>query len=335
MTQTKTAPKAPPPAVPQQSPGPDLTGAIAVVEDLAQTYALAQLKAKGRLERAVMLARGIKAIRGALEPIMPEVMPLMNCRVGFLTDRDPQRSRSDKAVTPYTVGQVREALIEALLRGLYPVGNEFNIISGSCYTTKEGYERLVRELPGLTDLKVAPGVPHLREGGAVVRVGATWKLDGKAMVLEDEDGKPTPSIAVRLNAGMGTDAAIGKALRKAYARIYQRVTGTVHSDGAADEPPDLPVLATAAALPEPLPHPAQEALAPRRGNGQAPPPAYSLEHLAALSRELQMEEGELLGRLADYNATKPEQLTPEQVKEICIEMEDVLRRRQEQAREGE
>lgn len=316
-TQTKPAAK---PAQQPPAEAPDTSTAIAIVEDLATKYALGQLKAKGKLERAIILARGIQELRKAVAPLMPQIMPLMNTRLGFLTDKDPQRT--SKPVTPYGEQQVRECLIEALLRGLYPVGNEFNIISGSCYTTKEGYERLVRELPGLTDFEMSKSVPKMSEGGAVIRVRAAWKYEGRPMSLKDEQGMPGVSIPVRLNAGMGVDAALGKAERKAYALVYKLVTGTVHTDGAADEPADVPLVTTAAQLPEPVGRPAQEALRPR-GNG-TPKDATPLEYFARLTRELRLEEHEVQAYLAEYQVHTPQELTEEQLKELATSLGERL-----------
>lgn len=224
------------------APMEELARPIAIVEELAEKYALGALKSKGKLERAVMLARGMVELREAMTAIMPQLLPLMNAKLGFLTDRDPRRSK--QAVEPYPVEVVRDCLIEGLLRGVYPVNNEINIISGGCYITKEGLERLVREIPGLTDLKVSTDPPRVREGGAVVRVAARWKMGGKPDQLIDTEGKPGVDIAVRLNAGMGADAATGKAERKAYARIYRQITDTELTDG--DVTDALPAPARAA-----------------------------------------------------------------------------------------
>ena len=53
---------------------------------------------------------------------------------------------------------------------------------------------------------------------------ASWKLNGTPDVMEAE-------IPVRINAGMGSDAILGKAERKMRARIYNRITGTEFPEG--------------------------------------------------------------------------------------------------------
>lgn len=210
--------------------------AIEAVEQLASKYNMGALASVGRVQRAVMLARGVLELGRAIDPLMGDIMQLQNRKLGFLTDRDPRKGSSKP---PYSVAEVKECVLEALLLGLNVCGNEWNIISGSCYVTKEGLGRLVAEVPGLTNLRISPGVPKMSEGGAVVRVHATWRLNGHEQMLTDEAGEPGRSIAVRLNAGMGVDGALGKATRKALAAIYQQVTGSAIMDGEAgdSEPP--------------------------------------------------------------------------------------------------
>jgi hypothetical protein len=316
---------------------PDLAEPIALVEKLAKDYSLGALKNKGHLERAIVLARGVREMRVAVEPLMPDVMLLMNDPLGFLTDRDPRKSK-DKQVTLYHRDVVRDCLIHSLLKGLYPVGNEWNIISFRQYTTKEGYERLVRELPGITDLDVCEGIPKCSSGGAIVPIRASWRFEGKPMLLRNEKGAPLVEIAVRLNAGMGVDAAIGKALRKLYARIYRKITGTDHAEGDVGDL-DFPTLTQEdagrlleqARQREPLP----PATRPPAGNGNAAPPRpenatqEQLATMSALSRQLQWEESEFLALVAKFGKDRPEELSRENAAELLIEMEDTLRRQNE------
>jgi len=194
--------------------------------EVAERCNLATLQGMPPIPRAFALAEGVQALRQAVEPLLPSILPLMNSRLGFLTD---------KRGPTYPVDVVRDCVVEALCRGLNLIGNEWNIIGGNCYTTKEGYERLVGELPGLTDLDLSPGVPTMRDGGALVRVHATWCYQGKALHLTDDKGQSGRTFAIRVNAGMGADAILGKATRKALKAIYQKSTGCVHADGEVGE----------------------------------------------------------------------------------------------------
>lgn len=268
---------------------------LAQVEELAKKYALSACEARGCFERALVLSEGIMALRQAVKPLLPRILPLMNSQLGFLTDR--------KGKEPYPDEVVLECLIEATLRGLYPVGNEWNILAGRAYITKEGYARLVRELPGLTDLKLEPGVPKMLAGGAVVPYRAAWKQSGKGYQLVRE-------IPVRLNAGMGVDGAIGKATRKMLAAIHTRVTGSFLTEGDA-EGDDLPHL------------PAKTV----RENGQ--PSLVTKEQeaqLSKLSQHLQLSSEEFFELVEQFGGKSDEEallLTQQQAQELILHLEDL------------
>lgn len=68
-------------------------------------------------------------------------MPLMNTRIGYLTDKP-----SNKDNSKYTVHQVRDCIIDAISFGLTPTFNQFNIIAGNMYPTKEGYTYLLKKI---------------------------------------------------------------------------------------------------------------------------------------------------------------------------------------------
>lgn len=196
----------------------------------------------GRLKRALVTAKGIAALKALLsDDVMRWIMPLANTQLGFRTDRDPnRRGKNNDQVTPYPVETVRDCLVAALLRGVYPFGNEFNIIAASCYITKEGYQRKVRELPELTDLKLSPGTPFQHNGLTVVRYAASWRLHGLPDQLMGADGKPGIAFAINTPPGTGVDAIIGKATRHALKQIYEQAVGSELSeeDGEVDELPD-------------------------------------------------------------------------------------------------
>lgn len=206
---------------------------------------------------AVAMARGMSAIREGMQPLMSSLMQLMGSPLGFRTDRDS----TDKK---YTAEQVRDALIVGLMRGLRVVGNEINIIGGNCYATKEGMRRLVREIPGVANLRIQFGVPTLREGGALVPADVSWTFNGRrdsldCHVRKEGEAEIDRRIPVRVNSGMGADAIIGKAESKIYRRIHMMLTGT---DQAVVEDGDSLDVHTAG---EPV--------------ATAAPPAHTLEEL--------------------------------------------------------
>jgi hypothetical protein len=200
------------------------TADIDAVLAQCNTHALKELPA---LRQAVVLAAGVTQLRNILSKEIVErvFMPLQGTPLGFVTDKDTSGG--------YSWEVVRDCMIEAMIAGFRPVGNEINIISGRVYGAKAGYERKVREYPRLTDLRLSPGVPQTSgDRGALVPFRASWKLDGNPMeivrdVAKDADGITRDSrIAVRVNAGMGADAIIGKATRKMLKAIYDMISGS-------------------------------------------------------------------------------------------------------------
>lgn len=172
---------------------------------------------------AMTLARATQTIRRLLTPaMMQDVMALMGSPLGFRTDRDQEDAK-------YPVEVVRDCLIVGVLRGARPVGNEINIIAGSCYLTKEAYARILSEYPGLTRLRLEVGVPKMvGDVGALVPCSASWLLDGveDSIVCRGTVDDPGGPIAVRVNKRMGIDAIQGKAKSKLLRRVYERITGT-------------------------------------------------------------------------------------------------------------
>lgn len=197
---------------------------------------IAEAEASGSLMmKGMTTARVMQQVREMITPkMMQDVMKLMNTPVGFKTDRDPARSK--QGTQPYPVETVRDVLIQALMDGARPVGNEFNIISGQYYRTKEQFERRIAEWPGLKQFKYSLGVPTIGQHGALVSGWASWKLNGAADRIDckqEPDGIDS-RIPVRINEGQGADAILGKATRKLLARVYKRLSGEQVEDD--DEP---------------------------------------------------------------------------------------------------
>ena len=184
--------------------------------DKAAAAGLIAQKEASQFRKMAMVAGAIQELRNLLTPkVMAPIMALQGTSLGFRTDKD--------STGGYSVDIVRDCLIEATLQGVYPVGNEFNIIAARCYITKEGFGHKLRDIPGLYYM-ITPTVPVMKNGGAVVTMLVEWTYNGKSNSRELE-------IAVRVNAGMGTDAIIGKATRKARAWLFTAVTGMELGEG--------------------------------------------------------------------------------------------------------
>lgn len=203
---------------------------VAALDKAAENGVLALAEAS-QFKRAFMVADAIKQLQSILTPkVMEPFMALQNTSLGFKTD---------KPNGGYPMDVVRDALIAATLSGVYTVGNEFNIISGQCYITKNGFGHKLKDIQlngwrdASRDIKTfgwteTPGVPVLRNGGAIIEYTLEWTINGKAF-------KKTLTLAIRVNSGMGSDAIIGKASRKARAWLFQAVTGMELGDEDADD----------------------------------------------------------------------------------------------------
>lgn len=211
---------------------------LSVVEQVRKDYMERMASpALGSLQKAVVAATAINVVRGALtDEVMNLFLPLMDSPLGFKTDRKQ-----------YSTEDVKTCLVQALLVGVLPFGNRFNIISGQCYITQQGYEGLVRGIPGLTDLDYIAGTPTILDGGktAAIRVVLKWKIDGREMSLVNEKGESGNRLfTVAVNAGMGPDAIIGKAKRKALKAAYELLMGSdlTPADGDLDDMgPAIPI----------------------------------------------------------------------------------------------
>mgnify|MGYP001072536423 CR=1 FL=1 len=174
--------------------------------------------------RTLTLASAIGELRSLLTPkVMEPIMNLQNTSLGFKTDQP----------AGYQVDIVRDCLIEACLNGVYPVGNEFNIICRQCYITKEGFAHKLRDVQGLS-YTITPGIPRAHgENGAVQPMTIEWTYNGKNNVKAME-------FAIRVNRMMGADAIIGKATRKARAWLFTTITGQEVGDGDVEAIIDVP-----------------------------------------------------------------------------------------------
>jgi hypothetical protein len=171
-------------------------------------------------EKAYLIANAAGELKKLLSPeYMKPIMELQNNRLGFKTDKP----------AGYDEATVKNCLIEAVLTGVQPFGNQFNIIAGNCYITKEGFGYLLAKFPGLT-YEIIPALPRINadKTSAAILMKVEWTLNGQSKTRELD-------IPTKMNQYMGTDAVIGKATRKARAWLFSTITGTEIGDGDASE----------------------------------------------------------------------------------------------------
>ncbi len=153
------------------------------------------------------------------EQVMESIMYLQGNPLGFRTDKDTSGG--------YNLAVVRDALISATMTGLMPVGNQFNIIGGRMYVTKEGFTYLLSQMQDLR-YSISPSVPEQHRDNAIVTTLVKWTYKG-------EEGEHTLTIPVRVNKGMGDDAVLGKADRKAKCWLFNHLTSMGISDADVQE----------------------------------------------------------------------------------------------------
>lgn len=191
---------------------------------------------KGNFERTFALGAAMADLRDALdERVMTSIMKLQNTKLGFRTDME----------RGYPLHVVRDAVIEATVWGLQCVGNQFNIISGGFYATKEGYTYLLRNMPGLEDMRFVyhPAVISESSTSGTRKDGTQYqKIEREGKTLVDvswvymgQAESEQLEFCIRVNAGMSQDAIMGKAERKAKKWLFERLTDRQLPDGEAED----------------------------------------------------------------------------------------------------
>lgn len=147
------------------------------------------------------------------------IKSLMNTGIGFKTDRP-----NDKCRDVYSDEIIKNCVVQAIMHGLRIHGNEFNILGGNFYATKEGLDRIVHNNP-LLEEKVKDKVKSFRQDDKTGIWGITfeysYKLKGESKVTEE--------ITVLVKGKMGNydipfDAVMGKAKRKLFKAVYNEMT---------------------------------------------------------------------------------------------------------------
>ena len=177
-------------------------------------------------------ARVITLLREALtDEVMVKVfMPLMNTKVGFRTDRDGKPDKNGKVKPLYDIATVRDAIIDAAIIGLLPTGNQFNIISGTMYPTKEGYTVLLKKIGAKYIIDVQQDRSQ-NPAFAEFPCKISYSYNGEKNSL-------TVVATVRRDQYSSNDQLRGKAERRAKKALYEYLTGTDYGD--ADETSSRP-----------------------------------------------------------------------------------------------
>lgn len=183
-------------------------------------------------QKAYLVAEAISQLSELLTPeYMKPIMALQGNRLGFKSDKDLVKSQGGGYVKGpgYPESVVKNCLIEAVLMGLQPVNNQFNIIGGNMYPTKEGCGYLLNNFKGLS-YNLVCSLPRINSDktSAAVDVKISWVLNG-------ESKEETIPIPIKMDAYTSVDALIGKATRKGRAWLLSRISGMEITDGEIED----------------------------------------------------------------------------------------------------
>lgn len=171
--------------------------------------------------KAFQVANATKQLKELLnDEYLEPIMLLQGNRLGFKTDKDTSGG--------YAKSIVKNCLIEAVLTGVQPYMNQFNIIAGNCYVTKEGFGYLLSNIKGLK-YEIIPMIPKVEGTQATIVMRITWSIGASETEVREIE------FVIKVNSYMGADAIIGKATRKSRAWLYNQVTGVEVGDGDAAE----------------------------------------------------------------------------------------------------
>jgi len=178
-----------------------------------QVLAVLSNKVEG-FEKAFIMASALQTLDKLLTPeFMEPIMALQGSNLGFKVDK------------MYSMQEVKDCLKDAVLLGLQPTGNEFNIIAKNMYPTRQGFGSLLKKINGLK-YSISYSNPTFTTDKTSANCIATikWELNGEKNVQEQE-------FAIKSNAYATADAILGKAERKARRWLFNTVEGTDIPDG--------------------------------------------------------------------------------------------------------
>lgn len=176
-------------------------------------------------EKSFQIANAMGFLKENLtEEVMKPIMAMQGSKLGFKSDKDNQGG--------YPLSVVKDCLIDAALTGVNAFGNQFNIIGGNMYVTKEGYGELLKKVTKANGLRyvIKHSVPQVDASKTFATVDSTvkWIIDG----VEEQE---TLTFSIKGNAYATSDAYTGKAERKARAWLFNQVSDIEVSDGDVED----------------------------------------------------------------------------------------------------
>jgi len=211
---------------------------IALIEKTKEQFEIAVRNANAiaivqNASAAFTAVQVVKTLREILtDEVMKEVfMPLMNTKIGFMTDRNGRAGRDGNIKPLYSIQIVRDSIIDAVSIGLLPTGNQMNIIAERMYPTKEGYTALLSKA----------GVKYWLTVGLDKNSNQTFAEIPVKIDYEYNGEKKSLNIiaTVKKDSYSSADQLRGKAERRAKKQLYEYITGCDFGD--ADEESSKPI----------------------------------------------------------------------------------------------
>ncbi|MCT4151399.1 hypothetical protein HZP59_09150 [Elizabethkingia anophelis] len=173
-------------------------------------------------ERAYQYSLAISQLKDLLTPeYMNVITSLQGSRLGFLTDKDKNGG--------YDIDIVKNCIVDAVLTGVEIFGNQFNIIGGNMYPTKEGFNYLLKKIPGLSyDITYKNTVISSDKQSANMTAIIDWKFNKEKHTEEK-------TFNIKSNQYASVDSLTGKCERKAKRWLYERITGNNLPEADAED----------------------------------------------------------------------------------------------------
>jgi len=216
------------------------------VMNVAKQYA-GELTKVDDFMRPLVVAQALHELRGAIGPdVLAVVRSMENTPLGFRTDRPPGGKQM-----PYPDEVLRDCVIQGMLDGLGFSHNQWNIIGGQYYVTKNGWRKKLSDA-GCTGIVVqveAPLPSEISEAGggdraskftAPIAAHASCTHNGKTYSVSMSATPERDTRRIVSAYGRDVGEAIGQMSGKAEATILRKLYYLCCDIPEIDEPEVMP-----------------------------------------------------------------------------------------------
>ena len=208
---------------------------------------------RGFLTQGKEIAEMVQAARDANDPVSEAIavsqgmsaliaMVSKNAELKAMIESHQGHRWGFKTDVTYKTEELVPIFCEAMINGLRAVGNEFNVLEGSLYITKEGWRNRLERLPGVTHTDCRVGAITAEDSvarefqtkkgyqayklTACVPASASCRVYGElvevvAHVVNGQDER-IQVVAISEHADMVLDQLKGKVEARMWERLYQK-----------------------------------------------------------------------------------------------------------------